>query len=155
MLHVNNQQYSLSWAVALVMVYVDHHYYFSEDYYIEWIVYLIIATMIFIIALMTLFTLIRTSELTFATQIKATTRLVLLSVVYYVCYGTFGAVNLTQVIVCAGGRYPISVLRLFCNPETFYSILFILPTVNSIANAVVLFKTSVIRQELSSWLSAS
>lgn len=143
----------LSWVVGGTAFYIDKEYYLEDQFYILWIVYLVLALVAVLIALATLFPLHGTGISTAITS-KATRSIVILAVVHFTCYGSYAAASLAEVLLCGRGDMPIWVLRLVCNPETFMSVKLILPTMNSIINAVIVSRSDVICEEMRTWVTA-
>ena len=62
-----------------------------------------------------------------------------LSILNFLFYGTFGGFNLGTEIICGGDiEYPRWILKLFCNIDTFYSLIFVFPVCYSFATAIMI-----------------
>ena len=53
-----------------------------------------------------------------------------------------------QPIVCSSDNRPDWAILVFCKLETFTTLIFIFPTLNSLANAVVLSRSSNVKEEI-------
>ena len=131
------------------MVYLDIKFYFHEKFLESaWTTFLALVTLTLVIALLSLLPLWRSE-----TYRKATNSIVLLALLNFVCYGSFGAFILAQTLIC-GDPYlnpSLDLLRFFCNIETFYSVIFIFPTVYSLGNVVVISRGEMSREVLGEW----
>ena len=131
------------------MVFLDIKLYF-RDMFLEsvWTTFVVVVTLTLVLALLSLLPLWRSE-----TYRTATNSIVLLAFLNFTCYGGFGAFNLAQAIIC-GNPYinpPLSLLRFFCNIETFNSVIFIFPTVYSLGNVVVISRGELAWEVLSEW----
>ena len=139
----------LSWLCGITLCVVDLELWQVADNESRlgyWIVFLSILLISLILALSSLLPL-RAG----ASYRQATNSIVVLAVLNFFCYGAFGAFNVGTTLYCGSGYYPIWVLEVFCNPETFYSIIYIFPTVYSLGNAIVISRGSRVKEEMALW----
>lgn len=119
---------------AGIMVFVDSTYFFDKNHWIQWVVFLCLHFITLILAFSSLLPLHRREDAR-----RATFTIVILSLINFLCYGTFGGFNLGTEIICGGNiNYSLWILNLFCNIDTFYSLIFVFPVCNSFATAIVI-----------------
>ena len=132
------------------MVYLDIKLFF-HDYFLEvvWATFVTMVTITLVIALLSLLPLWRSDQ----TYRPATNSIVLLALLNFLCYGGFGAFNLAQAYICGNPYFnpSLDLLRFFCNIETFYSVIFIFPTVYSLGNVVVISRGELAKEVLRNW----
>ena len=79
--------------------YIDNKYYLDGKFYIQWIVYLVLAFIAVLIALLSLLPLHGTGISSTITS-KATRSIVILAFVHFTCYGSYAAASLAEVLLC-------------------------------------------------------
>jgi hypothetical protein len=145
-----------SWVLGSGAAFTEHHFWNHDKHEVllyAWFVFIGLTISLFAVALVILRPLRRHRDK--ALQ-KTSQKLFVLAFFYMTCFVSFGLMNVFRHFVCMEKKFNDQewAVELFCNYVNFLTIIFLFPTLNSIANAVVISRAEQILNELKSWRSA-
>lgn len=147
-----------SWVLGSGAAGIEHHFWDHDEHMgllYAWWVFIALTLVLFVVALVTLGPIRRNSR---DIHLRRTAnKMFVLTFFYMICFVCFGLMNVFKHFVCLDKKWNDHewTVELFCNYGNFLTTIFVFPTVNSIANAVVISRAEQIQQELQSWRVAT
>ena len=144
-----------SWILGSGAAFTEHHFWDHDKHKVllyGWFVFIGLTLALFILALVILRPLRRHVDKILR---RTAQKLFVLAFFYMSCFVAFGLMNVFRHYVCMEKMWNDRewAVELFCNYGNFLTIIFVFPTLNSIANAVVISRAEQIQNELKSWVN--
>eukprot|EP00116_Pleurobrachia_bachei_P012094 sb/3472356/ len=146
----------LSELAGCTVAFIETHFWALDTHQILvniWFAYLAISVTVFSVAVAVLGPLRRHRDKVIRTVAG---RLFALAFCYIACNGCFGALNIARFYLCVdtGSRFVHPTMtRMVCQNDNFITVVFIFPTINSMANAIVIARSQRVRRELRTWVN--
>lgn len=143
----------LSWVLGSGMAWLEHHFWDHDRHTILlylWFTFIGLTQALFVAALAVLVPLLRHQD----SYLRGTAKkLFILAFFYTTCFSSFGVMNVLRHYICNDHvmDHVVWLRELFCDYGNFLTVIFIFPTINSIANAVVISRAALVQEELRSW----
>ena len=142
-----------SWVLGSSAAFAEHHFWNHDKHKVllyAWFVFIALTLSLFVVALVILRPLRRHLDKGLR---RTAQKLFVLAFFYMACFVSFGLMNVFRHFICMEKKWNDreGAVELFCNYPNFLTVLFVFPTLNSIANAVVISRAEQIQDELKSW----
>ncbi|KAL5259015.1 hypothetical protein ACHWQZ_G009477 [Mnemiopsis leidyi] len=144
-----------SWILGSGAAFTEHHFWDHDKHKVllyGWFVFIGLTLSLFVLALVILRPLRRHVD----TVLRRTAqKLFVLAFFYMSCFVAFGLMNVFRHYVCMEKMWSDRewTVEFFCDYGNFLTVIFVFPTLNSIANAVVISRAEQIQNELKSWVN--